>query len=323
VEREQENTMQTNRRGIIALASLIPCVITAGLCFGVFGCSRQPKVDFTKVSPERETTAAGEQPVLRVAVAAMISPSITKQYYEDLLKLVGTKAGRRVEFIQRKSYAEVNDLIEKREVDLAFVCSGPYVLGHAKFGMEILVVPVVDGNKVYHSYIIAKKTSSLSSFDDLKGKKFAFTDPDSNTGCLVPRFMLSRRGTTPETFFQETFYTHSHDNSIKAVAEGLADGAAVDSLIWEFMNATDATFTSQTKIIEKSPPYGIPPVVVHASLDPALKQSLKAILLALHDDPTGRGLLQHLRIERFEEGGDELYQTVREMQEWLAKPNNR
>jgi phosphonate transport system substrate-binding protein len=313
--------MSTNQTKTIVLAVVVLGAVALGLWLCLFGRGQAPQVDFTKVSPERPPAeAVREQPALRVAVAAMISPGITKQYYEDLLKLIGAKAGRRVEFIQRKSYAEVNDLIEKREVDLAFVCSGPYVQGHAKFGMEIIAVPVVDGGKVYYSYIIASKAGTINSFDDLKGRKFAFTDPDSNTGCLVPRFMLARRGTTPQAFFHENFFTHSHDNSVKAIAEGLADGAAVDSLIWEFMNATDPVFTSKTKIVEKSPPYGIPPVVVHPSLDPALKQNLKTLLLTLHTDPAARPLLQHLRIERFEEGNDELYQTVREMQEWLAKP---
>lgn len=313
--------MITRQIRTISLAAVLVIVIAVGLGLALFGRPRAPQVDFTKVSPAGKVTpAAHELPVLRVAVSAMISPGITKQYYKELMKLIGTKVGRRVEFIQRKTYGEINDLIEKREVDLAFVCSGPYVLGHAKFGMEIVAVPVVNGGKVYYSYIIAAKNGPVTSFDDLKGRRFAFTDPDSNTGCLVPRFMLAQRGLKPAAFFSETFYTHSHDNSIKAVAAREADGAAVDSLIWEFMNATDPTFTSQTKIILKSPPYGIPPVVVHPALDAALKQNLKKLFLTLHTDATTRPLLHHLRIERFAEGSNKMYKTVREMQGWLKNP---
>jgi len=311
-------------RSLRILGWAVAVAIGAALVWGWIGWSRPhtPLVDFQKVAPTPTAPPAGtEQPTLRVAISAIISPGTTRTYYDELLKLIGTKLGRRVEFFQRKSYAEVNDLLEKREVDLAFVCSGPYVLGHAKFGMEIVAVPVVNGETVYYSYLIARKTGPIESFDDLKGRKFAFTDPDSNTGCLVPRFMLAQRGVKPENFFRETFFTHSHDNSVKAVASGLADGAAVDSLIWEFMNATDPTFTDQTRIVLKSPSYGIPPVVVHPALDATLKQNLKALLLTLHTDATARSLLQHLRIERFTEGNDEMYQSVREMQDWLAKPS--
>ena len=49
---------------------------------------------------------------------------------------------------------------------------------------------------------------------------------------IVERLItLAKRGETPESFFGETFFTNSHDNSIKAVAEGLADettGAIVE-----------------------------------------------------------------------------------------------
>jgi ABC-type phosphate/phosphonate transport system substrate-binding protein len=145
------------------------------------------------VKPRPET-------VLRVAVATMISPRETENSYFDLLRLVGKHMGREVKFYQRKTYAEVNDLLEHREIDLAFVCSEPYVNGHARFGMELLVVPVVHGGTTYHSYVIVNRDSPIKDLEGLRGKRFAFADPDSNTGYLVPRYMLSLKGETPEHF---------------------------------------------------------------------------------------------------------------------------
>jgi len=224
----------------------------------------------------------------------------------------------KVVFVQRKTYAEVNDLVEERLVDLAFVCSGPYVTGNEKFGMEIVAVPVVKGEKYYHSYIIAGKDSPINSLADLRGKRFAFTDPDSNTGSLVPRYMLAQRDETPETFFKYTFYTHSHDNSIRAVADGRADGAAVDSLIWEFLDASDPEYAGLTKVVEKSPPYGIPPVVVHPGTDPALKKKLRDVLMTLREDPEGKAILVSLGIDRFGAPDKGAYDEVKRMQDWLA-----
>ncbi len=48
--------------------------------------------------------------------------------------------------------------------------------------------------------------------------------------------MLAKIEETPESFFKEYIYTYAHDKSIKAVAQGMVAGAAVDSLIWEYMN---------------------------------------------------------------------------------------
>ena len=96
---------------------------------------------------------------------------------------------------------------------------------------------------------------------DLRNYIFAFTDPDSNTGKLVPTYWLSLINERPETFFSKTIYTYSHDNAIMAVAKGLVDGAAVDGLIWEYYHHKNPVFTSETRIIRKSEPYGIPPLV--------------------------------------------------------------
>ncbi len=311
---------------VLSMQRLVSILITGGIAalaivsfvwlFGLVGERSIAKVDFDDVAMATEGVVVDSEsalPVLRVAIAAMISPETTKEYYGDLMRLIGERTGRRTVILQRKTYAEVNKLIENKEVDLAFVCAGPYVDGREKFGMEILATPVINGKTVYRSYILAPRGDGIESFHDLRDKTFAFTDPDSNTGTLVPKFMLAELGETPKSFFGETFLTYSHDNSIKAVAEGLADGAAVDSLIWEFMNSTDPRDTSRTKIIERSPAYGNPPVVVHPDLEPRMKQRLREVLLSLHKDEEAAILLRKLKIDRFEAGDDEMYDSIRVM----------
>ena len=295
-------------------------VLAIGLT-GVMGETEAIRVDETDVISEsccEDARSGYSTPTLRVAIAAMISPETTKQYYGDLMRLIGKRLGRRTVFLQRKTYAEVNHLLEAKEVDIAFVCAGPYVDGHDKFGMEILAVPVVNGERYYRSLFIVHRDSDIQNFDGLKGKRFAFTDPDSNTGRLVPRFVLAERGTTAEKFFRETFFTNSHDNSIKAVADGLADGAAVDSLVWEFMKSTEPEIVGRTRVVHSSPRYGIPPVVVHPHMADGVKKELRETFVSLHGDATASPLLRELRIERFEDGKDEAYDKVREMRDWVA-----
>jgi len=305
---------------LIGAGIVLIIIIITGWRSGSFVDGDIKKVDFNDVIPDNKdimNVKSDKRPLLRIAIAAMISPRITQKYYEDLLRIIGNKLNRRVVFLQRKTYAEVNNLLERQEIDCAFICSGPYVSGKKKFGMEILAVPVVFEEKRYYAYIIANKASAVRTLNDLKGKKFAFTDPHSNTGCLVPRYMLAQQGFSPDLFFSETFYTHSHDNSIQAVADGLADGAAVDHLIWEFLNAEEPEFTRKTKIIAKSPPYGMPPIVVHPDLKPALKNRLRVIFLTLHQDEDARKLMLKLHISRFEKSDEAMYDTVREMQNWI------
>ena len=63
------------------------------------------------------TTFAQDPPVpgadqkLRVAVAPMMSPSDTFESYFRLLQYLGSKLGMELEFVQRKTHAEVRDLL--------------------------------------------------------------------------------------------------------------------------------------------------------------------------------------------------------------------
>ena len=276
------------------------------------------KVNFSDVvKPAEMTATAGNEKNLRIAVAAMISPKYTYTYYVELLNLIGEFMGEPVVFVQKKTYSEVNELLKHKELDLAFVCSGPYAAGKDEFGMEIIAVPVCHGKKVYYSYFIASPKSGITSFEDFRNKTFAFTDPLSNTGYMVPTYFLALRNETPTSFFKKTFFTHSHDNSIQAVADGLADGAAVDSLIYDFMQATNPDLTIKTVIIEKSAPYGIPPVVAPSSLAPERKNKLKAIFLSVHETLRGKNILKKLQIDRFEKGNDADYDSVRQLEAFL------
>lgn len=298
---------------------IIPAVLFVPLFF--LACERPDEkvayVDFTNTVNAGEVMRTPGEEALRIAVAAMVSPRETASYYDAMMKYVGKKLGSPVEMVQRKTYREVNLMLESRELDLAFVCSGPYVSGKRKFGMELLAAPMLYGNTTYRAYVIVHAQSGIEDFEGLRGRSFAFTDPASNTGRLVPVYMLSRMGETPESFFGKTVFTYSHDNSIKAVSKGFVDGASVDGLIWEYYRDKNPDFVRDTRVIHRSPPYGIPPVVVHprASLD--FKERLREVFLSMHEDPEGKAILQGLKIERFIVPEDSSYDSVREMQDWL------
>ncbi|MBI3361933.1 MAG: PhnD/SsuA/transferrin family substrate-binding protein, partial [Chloroflexi bacterium] len=108
-------------------------------------------------------------------------------------------------------------------------------------------------------------------------------------------------------------FTYSHDNSIRAVASKLVDGAAVDSLVYEALLASNDNLRTQTRILEKSPPFGMPPVVVHPALNADLKAQLRAALLQMDADAQGRAALAPLRIDRFVIVDDRAYDSIRDM----------
>ena len=299
------------------MRSILRMALSVCLC-GVLFCACQRDEPQPVRLDERSTLAPVTEEhtqALTVAVGSMITPQAGYGYYRQLIDYLSIRLKLRVEAIDPGNYAKTNDLLASGEADFAFVCGGPYVSGHDSFGLELLAAPVVKGETVYYSYLIVPADSPVRSFTELRGKSFAFTDPQSNSGKLVPTAMLARLGTTPEQFFSSTTFTYGHDRSIQAVADRIVDGAAVDSLIWEYLAATQPALTAKTRIVVRSEPYGIPPVVASPRLAPELRRRLQEALLDMHRDPEGARILQGMNIERFVTIDDRAYDGIRRLEQ--------
>jgi phosphonate transport system substrate-binding protein len=274
---------------------------------------RENLVDLNQLYP-LATPSEQEIVPLRLAVAAVLSPKGTFESYESLQDYLSERLERPVELVQRANYLETNQLLESGEVDIAFVCTGAYIIGERDFGMEILVVPEVNGEPAYHSWLLVPANSPAKSMNDLRGKTFAFTDPLSHTGRIYPTFLVQQLGEQPEGFFGKIFYTYSHDAAILAVAEGLADGAAIDNLIYLYLLDREPEIENRVRIIHKSEPFGMPPVVVSVHIRPQLKAELRDLFLTMHEEEEGRAVLSVLGIDRFVFIDKEAYDSVRALE---------
>ncbi len=301
----------------------IPSRLVFLLIFLLTACSSgiQPDVTIALNDLAPLPTPALDQVPLRVAVASIISPRGTVESYTSLLEYLGEKLNRPVELIQRRTYLEVNDLIERGDVDLAFVCTSAYIVGHDDFNLELLAAPQVNGATEYYAYLIVSMDKKVNQIADLAGQVFAFTDPISLTGRVYPTALVQSLGKTPEEFFSRTFYTYSHDKAIYAVASGLADGASVDSMVYEFALRRDPTLAQKVKVIMRSPPFGIPPVVVNPNLRPQIKAELQSLLLEMDGDPLGRAALDEIGIDRFIFIEDKAYANARSLMQEVFLPD--
>jgi len=257
-----------------------------------------------------------DQVPFRVAVSSILSPKETLTVYQPLIDYLEVKLGYPVTLLQRKTYKEVNDLLQIGGADVAFVCSGGYVAGNQSFSMELLAIPIVKDKRVYQSYIITNQTIPGDSIVDLRGRSFAFTDPMSFSGRIAPVYMLEAQNIDSHTFFGRTFYTYSHDNAIRAVAEGIVDASAVDSMILDHAVQREPSLVTKIKVIDQSIFIGNPPVVVNPALDPLLKQRVQIVLLAMNEDANGRKALQALSYDKFVTPDDQDYVKLKSI--WLS-----
>lgn len=232
-------------------------------------------------------------------------------YLENRLK-------RPVIFVQRASYREITDLMRSGKLDFAWLCGYPYARN--KPSMNLLAVPVYQGKPVYRSYLIVpvadRQTRSIA---DLRGKVFAFSDPDSNSGYLVPVHELHQLQEKPGGFFSKTFYTWSHRKVVEAVAAGLAQGGAVDGYVWDTLALQHPELTNQTHIVAKSTEFGFPPFVARKAVAPADTAAMQKALLAMPQDEEGAKLLRNLHLDGFVAGDEHMYDSIGRMMRAIAE----
>jgi phosphonate transport system substrate-binding protein len=254
--------------------------------------------------------AAAPEPPIRFGLTAVV---ITEnlRFLDQWSQYLERKMGRKVEFILRKSYREVMDLLDSGGIEFAWICGFPYIQTRNPESIQLLSVPVYRGAPRYHSYIIVPRSSSARHFSDLRGKIFAFSDPDSNSGFLYPLSLLVEKNESPESFFRQTFFTFNHAETVQAVSEQFADGGAVDSYIWEYLASSRPDITEKTRIIKKSPSFGFPPIVSRLGVNPNTVNLMKTTLENMDEDVDGKALLAQLKLDGFGYYSDSLFNGIR------------
>jgi phosphonate transport system substrate-binding protein len=214
-----------------------------------------------------------------------------------------------VELVTRRTYQEITGLLISGQLHGAWICSPPFLAYREQ--LDLLAVPVWNGQPLYRSYLIADATRSVDRIDDMAGDVHAFSDPDSNSGFLATAAELARRGFRPERFFSRAFFTYGHRNVVRAVAAGLAQSGSVDGYVYEVLKDVEPRLTDGIRVVQTSPWYGFPPVAGPASLAGSeVMKRLQRALLTMHEDAAGRDVLKMLRLDSFSQQPASLFDPV-------------
>lgn len=268
--------------------------------------------------PRREPVRQITNAPLHLAVSDMIGPLATYEGYVGLFNDLSRALGRPYRFVQRQSYQEINEMLLRGELDLAFVCSGAIAAMPESGAIEILAVPMVNGRGVYRSLIIADAANPARKFEDLRGRRFAFTDPLSNTGYLFPVFRLAQLRVEPGAFFASTLFSGSHDRSIMAVHHNLVDAAAVDNMVYEKLVTPESPYWGHLRVVEESPEFPMPPVVSPITVPGDLRTRMREFLLGLSRTAEGRERLAALGFDGFAASDIANYSVIRAMRRTIA-----
>lgn len=247
--------------------------------------------------------------VVRLGVVPLESPAEMHRRFTPLAEHLARALGRPVEPKVALDFEEaVSDLVEGR-TQLAYLTPSTYVLAERRGGVVLLATALRNGRPFQHAAIVARSGGPVRALADLKGRTFAFGDPNSTSSHIVPRAMLAEAGIRPGDLGAIEHLGH-HDAVARAVLSGEFDAGAV-------MESVAARYARQgLAVIATSPP--IPEFNICAS--PALPADRRdAVRRALLDltgrDPEGGAVLAALASDYtgFAEGSAEDYDGVRRM----------
>jgi phosphonate transport system substrate-binding protein len=146
-----------------------------------------------------------------------------------------------------------------------------------------------DGNLGYNSVLIVKADSPYKSFEDLKGKTVARTEPNSQSGFLVPTVEFAKMGKPVDQYFKSPV-SGGHTQSVLGVLQGTYDAAFTwttkDDGYGQIRTMIDKGLLKrdQIRVVWESSLVPPPPVIVRADLPADLKAELTKLFVELHTE---------------------------------------
>lgn len=271
------------------------------------------------ISAARGAAALGVDGELRFGLTAVVVREYMRSF-NQLAAYLSLRLGHPVSFVLRRSYDDIMGMLARGELDAAWICGYPYIQPRYPEYLALLVAPVYLGAPLYRSLLIVPKDSPARRIADLRGKVFAFSDPNSNSGYLVPRGAVADAGFDPDQFFRLTFFTYNHAETVLAVARRMADGGAVDSYVYDVMQKYEPETVAATQVIARSPTYGFPPIVARQDLAPEVRDRLRDALVGMKTDPEAAPILRLLMLDGFAEVSPALYQPIRALAQRAQVP---
>ena len=233
--------------------------------------------------------------------------------YEPVRAYLSEKLGMPVEIQVTSDYTAAIEAMRSKHIEMAWFGPFSYIIAKNMAGAEAIVNGVrrSDGKSDYHSVIVARADSGITKLEDLKGKSFAFVDPASTSGNLIPRKMLLENGIDPDKDFSTVFYAGTHNAVEYAIAnKKVAAGADSDNSYDRMVKAGEID-PAVNKIIFTSPSIPGSPIAIRGDLPQALKQKIKDALINMQEqtihEVSGWG-----DIAKYQEVSDSDYDIIRQ-----------
>lgn len=210
-----------------------------------------------------------------------------KERYRALAEHLEHSLGVKVEMMTASDYAGVITAMSHKHVDVAYLGPKAYVEAADRANAVAVAMELgTDGTPGYRGLIVARQSGGPATLEEAKGKSFAFTDPNSTSGYLVPLMHFVRDlKTDPKKYFSEVKFAGSHAAALLAVKNGAVEAGATNDLDFARVVALGQVKADEFRILWKSEVIPGAPIAVRRDLPESLKSAIIGALMTMSDDP--------------------------------------
>ena len=212
--------------------------------------------------------------------------------------------------------ADPRDLWTNPRLIFGQTCGYPFITA-LRGRVTLLATPIYsfDGcdGPTHCSFIVASAKSRGRSLAGFEGARAALNARDSNSGMNLFRAVLApiARG---RPFFSEVVLAGSHAASLAAVAQGVADIAAIDCVSYGLLSRGRPELFKDVAVIGRTQASPALPFVINAELGQSLAAALRVALFAALNDPTLADARDALGLKGAAILGEPDYQKIAEIE---------
>jgi phosphonate transport system substrate-binding protein len=223
------------------------------------------------------------------------------------------------------SFIAVVEAFGTGRADIASINLFGYMLAHDKYEAEARLTLIRYGETTYKAMILARVGGKIRTLDDINGMKFAFVDPASVSGYLLPLKIFKDRQIKPK----ETVFAMTHDNVVSMIYQGQVDAGAAFYSPPEKGEIQDARRLVKTqfpdveekvKIVELTLPIPNDPIIFRKSMPQEMKKIITDALIKFSGSPEGKVAMEKWSsVNGLVPATDKDYDSVRAMLKSLGK----
>jgi phosphonate transport system substrate-binding protein len=227
--------------------------------------------------------------------------------------------GIKVRSTAATDYRGTIEAVKFKKAEMAHL--GPKSYVEASTGNYANVEPIAqlqlaNGSLGYRSCLIVHAESDIFSPEDLAGRTFAFNDPNSTSGYLVPSaFFLMEMGVDPKKHFSKLTFSGSHEASILAVANKKVEAASTNLGDLQQLTREGKVPRGGLRVVWVSKPIPNDPIVVRKDLPASLRSAIQESLTTMRARNPEVFKEAGATIGGFVPADDGKYQVIRDLNE--------